>query len=741
MKGKRTFLGWAVMGSLLLGLAACNNSSTSTPPPPTQNTLVALEGVYLGNTNNPVNPSNVSGINTVRAKVVLGQQTPKKIQFLIDNQVGYEVAIGSSSSGVKAQNTLTFEWNLDTRALNNFTPLYPNGPHTLSVRLLDASGGTIATSSSAQLTFNNQDFIVLQLDNFDDQTNVHTAGGTRYFGGNPNPLVVRAIPVVYTGRQVQQVSLAGAANSGPDNTAPYEFTLTYTPNNPAAPLNGGGASDFDTDNGPGGISVTVAFSDASSISTAGDTTNCSPSRLGAIFQKNTPVVDRTDCFNNTNAPAANLFTPTPPFTADNLRVDYAAPLMDAGDFRFQRTYEEYPGQYQSNANNQDRVNKDTKLFYDDLNSDGGGANLDDPPPYGADAAVNDGSGAGLNPTSYTVVLQDTFNRQITYSNAQGKRLSDSDPGSNAILPGYANPLTVVRAEIADRVNNRRVVSAGLPTLQYNDNTALPNTNKVLAIENVIAQALDNAGNPVGPANLLASGTRIGVTFNLVGLVGSPGANGGHYGGNGPVGGLYLIEDNGKRFRISACNGGGNTGAPATGLTCGSPGDPGPDLLPAPFFGPGPTYTLSLALIFYDVHGNEVRYDLTPMSVTKSDPGNDTPNLVSLVPSGSLTSRLNPPAAGLQATAIDNIPTNGQVAFQFYREHGNLPGLFVDGDFRLANPGGAPPNQTYTATLPDFLNGHQYYQPGTYNVAAIAVNGAGPGNSNGANLRLAGLTVQ
>ncbi|BFH76817.1 hypothetical protein TthTF19_19720 [Thermus thermophilus] len=171
------------------------------PAQPGQPTTIAVEGLYESDTLSPVDPNNVQGLVIVRAKVALGSVVPDKVQFLLDGNVEYEVSFGAASQGIRPQQaTYTFEWRLDTAALNGNQPKYLNGPHTVSARLVKG-GNPIATSSATNVRFNNEDFVRLAIQG----NNAKDANNFTWYGGQD--LTVVATPVLYSGRPVSKVRL------------------------------------------------------------------------------------------------------------------------------------------------------------------------------------------------------------------------------------------------------------------------------------------------------------------------------------------------------------------------------------------------------------------------------------------------------------------------------------------------------------------------------------------------------
>jgi hypothetical protein len=310
MKARRLkALGFALLGGLALLFAGCQQQAQA--PQPGQPTTVAVEGVYDSNTTNPVDPNNVSRLVIVRAKVALGSVVPDKVQFLLDDRVEYEVSFGAATQGLRPQQaTYTFEWNLNTAGLDGTTPKYPNGAHSVKVRLMKGTSA-VATSTATNLVFNNQDFIVLKLSG-----NAINKGGNRYYGGGPVSMEV--VPVLYSGKQVASVRLdvsavaadlddaaPGVQSTKTLTAAPYVFTIPYnTANRTNASL--GGTSFFASPSTPYTY-FTVTYTDTTTLSSSNY----------AVLDGAQVLVDTTGLFSN-----------NPVFASvSNIRLDYyVAPL-------------------------------------------------------------------------------------------------------------------------------------------------------------------------------------------------------------------------------------------------------------------------------------------------------------------------------------------------------------------------------------------------------------------------------
>ena len=290
----------AVAGAALL-FAGCNQQAEQQTPPPGGPTTVAVEGLYDRWTSRPVDPNNVNGQVIVRAKVSVGSVVPDKIQFLLDDSVEYEVDFGVATEGVRSQQSeFTFEWNLETRALDDFTPKYLNGPHTVKVQLVK-DGNVVAASEATNVVFNNEDFALLKVSG-----NAINYDGKRYYGGQD--LIIEVVPVLYSGKGLASVSLnvewwGADADLTPDSTvvqsqtltsAPYVFTLPYNDNNKSALT---GANRFSW------LQVTITYEDSTTFG-----------GVEAVIDGDQVLVDNTGLFSN-----------SPPFGLSNLRADFQGP--------------------------------------------------------------------------------------------------------------------------------------------------------------------------------------------------------------------------------------------------------------------------------------------------------------------------------------------------------------------------------------------------------------------------------
>jgi hypothetical protein len=332
MKARRLkALGFALLVSLALLFAGCQQQAQA--PQPGQPTTVAVEGVYDSNTTTPVDPNNVSGLVIVRAKVALGSVVPDKVQFLLDDRVEYEVSFGAATQGLRPQQaTYTFEWNLNTAGLDGTTPKYPNGAHSVKVRLMKGTTA-VATSTATNLVFNNQDFIVLKLSG-----NAINRGGNRYYGGGP--VSVEVVPVLYSGKQVASVRLdmptvdlddaaPGVQSTRTLTVAPYVFTIPYnTANRNNANLDG--------------TAFFTAFTPYADFTvTYTDTTTLPSSLRYAVLDGTQVLLDTTGLFSNN--PAFASF--------DKIRLDYyVAPLTGSAIACRGNTVFLVDGQFANDAN-------------------------------------------------------------------------------------------------------------------------------------------------------------------------------------------------------------------------------------------------------------------------------------------------------------------------------------------------------------------------------------------------------
>ena len=302
MKGNRLkALSIALWGGLALFFAGCQQQVTS--PPPQGPTTVAVEGLYSSTTQQPVNLNNVSNQVIVRAKVALGSVVPDKVQFLLDNNVEYEVSFGAATQGIRPQQaTYTFEWNLNTAALNNLAPKYPNGAHTIKVQLVKGTQ-VVAASQATNVVFNNSDFAVFKFSG-----NALNRSGNRYYGGGD--VTIEVVPVLYSGKALASVELSLAGVDLDPNTpgsqstktltaAPYVFTIPYVANKNAGALDGSSALGSD----PYTI-FALTYSDTTTFSAG----------TYAVLDGNQVLVDTTGLFSN-----------NPPFAFNKLRLDFDGP--------------------------------------------------------------------------------------------------------------------------------------------------------------------------------------------------------------------------------------------------------------------------------------------------------------------------------------------------------------------------------------------------------------------------------
>jgi hypothetical protein len=126
---------------------------------------------------------------------------------------------------------------LDTAAANRGNPVFPNGPHTLSARLISPTGNVVASSASQQLLFNNQDRIELAVTTTRGPALSNT--GLTWRGGD---LTVTATPAIFSGANARiatvtiQAAGAGVNTARADTTAADGFSVAFPAD--AAPPDG-----------------------------------------------------------------------------------------------------------------------------------------------------------------------------------------------------------------------------------------------------------------------------------------------------------------------------------------------------------------------------------------------------------------------------------------------------------------------------------------------------------------------
>ncbi|MGH7461186.1 MAG: Ig-like domain-containing protein, partial [Longimicrobiales bacterium] len=134
------------------------------PIPPAPPTIV-ITSVTQGGTNQPVNTQNVNGQIDVTAELTVPTgATVQRVEFLLDNAVlancTQTFTSGGSTDEEIDQSQIPLVCSINTADFNAATgvPAFPNGPHTISARVISPSG-TVTASTSHQLIFNNPSFI------------------------------------------------------------------------------------------------------------------------------------------------------------------------------------------------------------------------------------------------------------------------------------------------------------------------------------------------------------------------------------------------------------------------------------------------------------------------------------------------------------------------------------------------------------------------------------------------------
>lgn len=127
----------------------------------TPHSAIVITQITRANTDTPLQPHNISGSIDVIAEFFVPQGYPiQRIDFLLDNVVlpscTQTFQAGSSAELAAAGAMVPVRCTIHTAAVNPTTgaPIFPNGPHRVSVHLIRADG-VIVSSSSQDVTFNN----------------------------------------------------------------------------------------------------------------------------------------------------------------------------------------------------------------------------------------------------------------------------------------------------------------------------------------------------------------------------------------------------------------------------------------------------------------------------------------------------------------------------------------------------------------------------------------------------------
>ena len=183
-------------------------ASTITVNPPSAPPTVSIKSITTGNLNTPVVPSNVTGQIDVTLNVTVPQGAAvQRVETLLDGNVVCSQAFSGTGSIVVEQDETDaadeIVCSIATDAFNATTgaPTFLNGPHTLTARLVQPSGNTISTPSTA-LVFNNTNKISIKLT---PERTASDAAGLIWQGGT---LGVQAIPTLFSGGNVASVTFS-----------------------------------------------------------------------------------------------------------------------------------------------------------------------------------------------------------------------------------------------------------------------------------------------------------------------------------------------------------------------------------------------------------------------------------------------------------------------------------------------------------------------------------------------------
>lgn len=161
-------IGTAVISAVSTADARARDASVinviAAPVVPTPS--IVITSITTGTTNTPVNTQNVTGQIDITAELNVPQgAVVQRVEFLMDNGVlancTQTFTAGGSADIDPDQAMVPIICSVDTALFNAATgvPTFPNGPHTISARVVNPAG-TVTASSSQNLAFNNPSFII-----------------------------------------------------------------------------------------------------------------------------------------------------------------------------------------------------------------------------------------------------------------------------------------------------------------------------------------------------------------------------------------------------------------------------------------------------------------------------------------------------------------------------------------------------------------------------------------------------
>lgn len=206
------------------GLVTVQLSSGPAVVPPT----ISIQEV-TNNAGQNVPLDNVSGqINVALNVDVPPGNNVSKVEVLVDGNTACSQSFTQGTSaqvGVEAATAVTIVCSINTAKLNGATPQYANGTHTISARLVNASGSVVA-STSQTFTFNNQSVLNLTVSASKTGTSPQ---GLVWNGGT---ITVVATPALFTGTTVALNTITvrvGTTSKTVTVSGTGAQTVTFTP--------------------------------------------------------------------------------------------------------------------------------------------------------------------------------------------------------------------------------------------------------------------------------------------------------------------------------------------------------------------------------------------------------------------------------------------------------------------------------------------------------------------------------
>lgn len=217
-------------------------------PPADPGTIkISINTINQNGTNTPVNPGNVAGTIDVIANVdIPSGVTASAVRVMVVNSAGVATEMcrqtfagGGSTDDAVQSVPVIITCTINTAALNNGSPRFPNGTYTVRVEAVNSTGGVIASATSQPLVFNNVN--ALQVTATADCAGATTcpntdAAGLSWTTGN---LTVTVTPAIFTGtgttvasgtitvRDANTGATIAQAPLGTANTA-GTFSVTFT---------------------------------------------------------------------------------------------------------------------------------------------------------------------------------------------------------------------------------------------------------------------------------------------------------------------------------------------------------------------------------------------------------------------------------------------------------------------------------------------------------------------------------